>query len=265
MIKKFLYILISLFIVFFVYINFIFDINNYKSDFEKMISNQANIEFKILGDLNLDLGMQTKISAESLSVRKNKVLLFESAIFNASVSLSEILKGRFDIDSLSFRDSKLYGINIDESIIKSYNIIAGRTYKLQNIKYSDIELIEAKGYFEGEFLQIEDMVLDTELIEGNGFGKINPFKETINISVSTFIKQNDYLKSKYNEFYPKYLIDTQLPVLISGNFDNPNIDINVSEIVTEKLKKEIKERAVKSIKDKIKEKLESEINIKLPF
>ena len=265
MIKNFLYISISLFIAFFVYINFIFDINNYKSNLEKMISDQANIEFKILGDLNLDLGMQTKISAESLSVRKNKVLLFESAIFNASVSLSEILKGRFDIDSLSFRDSKLYGINIDESIIKSYNIIAGRTYKLQNIKYSDIELIEAKGYFEGEFLQIEDMVLDTELIEGNGFGKINPFKETINISVSTFIKQNDYLKSKYNEFYPKYLIDTQLPVLISGSFDNPNVDINVSDIVTEKLKKEIKDRAVKSIKDKIKEKLESEINIKLPF
>ena len=265
MIKNFLYISISLFIAFFVYINFIFDINNYKSNLEKMISDQANIEFKILGDLNLDLGMQTKISAESLSVRKNKVLLFESAIFNASVSLSEILKGRFDIDSLSFKDSKLYGINIDESIIKSYNIIAGRTYKLQNIKYSDIELIEAKGYFEGEFLQIEDMVLDTELIEGNGFGKINPFKETINISASTFIKQNDYLKSKYNEFYPKYLIDTQLPVLISGSYYNPNIDINVSDIVTKKLKKEIKDRAVKSIKDKIKEKLESEINIKLPF
>ena len=265
MIKKILYISISLFVAFFVYINFIFNINNYKSNLEKMISDQANIEFKILGDLNLDLGIQTKISAESLSVRKNKVLIFESETFNASVSLTEILKGRFDIDSLSFKDSKLYGINIDESIIKSYNIIAGRTYKLQNIKYSDIELIEAKGYFEGELLQIEDMVLDTELIEGNGFGKINPFKETINISVSTFIKQNDFLKRKYNEFYPKYLIGTQLPVLISGSFDNPNIDINVSDIVTKKLKKEIKDRAVKSIKDKIKEKFESEINIKLPF
>jgi len=70
MIKKFLYILISLFISFFVYINFIFDINNYKSNLEKMISDQANIEFKILGDLNLDLGIQTRISAKALSVRK---------------------------------------------------------------------------------------------------------------------------------------------------------------------------------------------------
>ena len=104
MIKKILYISISLFVAFFVYINFIFNINNYKSNLEKMISDQANIEFKILGDLNLDLGIQTKISAESLSVRKNKVLIFESETFNASVSLTEILKGRFDIDSMSFKD-----------------------------------------------------------------------------------------------------------------------------------------------------------------
>jgi hypothetical protein len=230
-----------------------------------MISDKANIEFKILGDLNLEIGIQTKIRAESLSVSKNKVLLIESEIFNASVSLSEILKGRFDIDSLSLENSKLYGINIDEVIIKSYNIIAGRTYKTQNAKYSDIRLIKANGYFEEESLQIEDITLDTELIEGDGFGRINPFKETINISATAFIKQNDYLKSKYNEFYPKYLIDIQLPVMISGKFDNPNIDINVSDFVTEKLKKEIEDKAVRSIKDKIKEKLESEINIKLPF
>ena len=230
-----------------------------------MISDKANIEFKILGDLNLEIGIQTKIRAESLSVSKNKVLLIESEIFNASVSLSEILKGRFDIDSLSLKNSKLYGINIDEAILKSYNIVAGRTYKTQNAKYSDIILIKANGYFEDESLQIEDITLDTELIEGDGFGRINPFKETINISATAFIKQNDYLKSKYNEFYPKYLIDIQLPVMISGKFDNPNIDINVSDFVTEKLKKEIEDKAVRSIKDKIKEKLESEINIKLPF
>jgi len=265
MIKNFLYILVSLFIALFIYTYFIFDINNYKSNLERMISDKANIEFKILGDLNLEIGIQTKIRAESLSVSKNKVLLIESEIFNASVSLSEILKGRFDIDSLSLKNSKLYGINIDEAILKSYNIVAGRTYKTQNAKYSDIILIKANGYFEDESLQIEDITLDTELIEGDGFGRINPFKETINISATAFIKQNDYLKSKYNEFYPKYLIDIQLPVMISGKFDNPNIDINVSDFVTEKLKKEIEDKAVRSIKDKIKEKLESEINIKLPF
>ena len=239
--------------------------NNYKNNLEKMVSNQANIEFKILGDLSLDIGIQTKITAESLSVSKNRVLLLESKTFNASISLSEILRGRFDINSLQLKDSKLHGINIDESIIKSYNVIAGRTYNIANTKYSDIKLIKAKGYFEEGILHIKKIILETELIQGDGFGKLNTLNESINISANASIKETDILKNKYNEFYPKYLLDTQLPVLISGNFNNPNIDISVSDIVTEKLKKQIKDKAVKSIKDKIKEKLESEINIQLPF
>ena len=70
---------------------------------------------------------------------------------------------------------------------------------------------------------------------------------------------------KYNQFYPKYLINTQLPMLFTGSYTNPIIDIKISEIVTQKLKDEIKNRAIESITDKIKEKIQSEINIKLPF
>jgi hypothetical protein len=70
---------------------------------------------------------------------------------------------------------------------------------------------------------------------------------------------------KYNNYYPKYLVDTQLPILISGNYNNPEIDIKISDIIAKKLKKEIQSKAIKSLKDKIKDKIQSEINIKLPF
>jgi hypothetical protein len=230
-----------------------------------MISEQANIDFKILGDLSLDLGVNTKIKAKQLSVKKNNILILESEEFNASVSVSKILTGRFDINSLSLEDSKLYGLNIDESIIKSYNLLAGRNYYINNTMYSDIELIETKGYFQDDILQIKDIRLKTELLEGEGFGKINPLKETVNISASTKIRTNESIKNKYNKYYPKYLIDTELPVLISGNYNAPEIDIKISDIITKRLKEEIKTKAIKSIKDKIKDKIQSEINLKLPF
>ena len=148
MIKNILYILSSIIFIIFFYVTVLFDINDHKADLEKMISEQANIDFKILGDLSLDLGFNTKIKAKKLSVKKNNILILESNEFNASVSVSKILTGRFDIDSLSLKDSKLYGINIDESIIKSYNLLAGRNYYIKNTMYSDIELIETKGYFQ---------------------------------------------------------------------------------------------------------------------
>ena len=243
----------------------LFDINDHKANLEKMISKQANINFKILGDLSLDLGVNTKIKAKQLSVKKNNILILESEEFNASVSVSKILTGRFDINSLSLEDSKLYGLNIDESIIKSYNLLAGRNYYINNTMYSDIELIETKGYFQDDILQIKDIRLKTELLEGEGFGKINPLKETVNISASTKIRTNESIKNKYNKYYPKYLIDTELPVLISGNYNAPEIDIKISDIIKKRLKEEIKTKAIKSIKDKIKDKIQSEINIKLPF
>ena len=61
------------------------------------------------------------------------------------------------------------------------------------------------------------------------------------------------------------MINTQLPILITGNYNNPDIDIKISEVIVQKLKEEIKTKAVESIKDKLREKIQSEINIKLPF
>ena len=237
MIRKTIYILFSLLFAVFFYITVLFDINDHKDSLEKMISEQANIEFKIIGDLSLDLGVNTKIKAKQLSVKKDNILMLESEEFNASVTVSKILAGRFDINSLNLKNSKLYGINIDESIIKSYNLLAGRNYNIDNNMYSDIELVETKGYFQDDILQIKDIKLTTELLKGEGFGKINPLNETINISATTSISTDENIKKKYNNYYPKYLVDTQLPVLISGNYNNPKIDIKISDVITKKLKK----------------------------
>ena len=230
-----------------------------------MISDQANVDFEILGDLSLDLGINSKIKASQLSIKKNDITILESQELNASVSVSKILSGRFDISSLNLKHSKLYGLNIDESIIKAYNLIAGRNYSVDNNEYSNIELIDAEGYFQDNILQINNIKLTTELLIGKGFGKINPSNETMNISATTNIRTNENIKKKYNSYYPKYLVDTQLPILISGNYNNPEIDIKVSDVITKKLKEEIKNKAIKSLKDKIKDKIQSEINIKLPF
>ena len=242
-----------------------FDINNYKTNLENLISEKANIELTIDGDIALDVGIKTNIEAKNLIIKKEKALLMEADFFKARVSISKIFNGIFDIDSISLINSKLYGINIDEKIIQAYNILAGKRYISNGSRYSSINLITARGYFQNEYLYIEDLKIITPLLEGDGFGKINTKTESITISSNTAIRNTSEIREKYNEFYPEYLIDTQLPVLLSGSYTNPNIDIKISEIVTKKLKEEIKNRTIESIKDKLKDKIQSEINIKLPF
>ena len=65
MFNKVLISLITIIIIFFVYILFIFDVNNYKADLEQIISEKANVELRISGELSLNLGINSTLNAES--------------------------------------------------------------------------------------------------------------------------------------------------------------------------------------------------------
>ncbi|MEC7677033.1 MAG: hypothetical protein VYE09_01190 [Pseudomonadota bacterium] len=256
-----------LFIIFgiYVYFVFIFDINNYKSELEDIVSEKSKTEFRISGDLELDIGTNTIIKAELLSVRKSGVLILESDIFTTEVSFSQVLQGNFDINSVSLIDSKLYGINVDETIIQTYSLISGKRYSIKNKSYSNIKSIDARGKYSDGMLQIDDIRIRTELLQADGFGKIIPDSELLSISAMSTIANDTVTKEKFGEYYPIYLENTELPILISGNFKNPEIDVKISDVISKKIQQEIKNKAIDSIKDKIKDKIQSDINIKLPF
>ena len=249
----------------YVYFVFVFDINNYKSELEDIISKKTNTELRISGDLELDIGTNTTIKAELLSVRKNDVLILESDFFTAEVSFSQVLQGKFDINSVSLVDSKLYGINIDEAIIQTYSLLSGKRYSIKNKSYSNIKSIDTRGKYSDGTLQIDDIQIRTELLQADGFGKIIPDNETLSISAMSTIADDTVTKEKFGEYYPVYLENTEVPILISGNFKRPEIDVKISDVITQKIQQEIKNKAIESIKDKIKDKIESDINIKLPF
>ena len=92
MIKNVLYILSSIIIIIFFYVTVLFDINDHKADLEKMISEQANIDFKIFGDLSLDSGFNTKIKAKKLSVKKNNIFTIMMVLTHRKLDTSNIYK-----------------------------------------------------------------------------------------------------------------------------------------------------------------------------
>ena len=249
----------------YVYFVFVFDINNYKSELEDIISNKTNTELRISGDLELDIGANTIIKAELLSVRKDDALILESDFFTAEVSFSQVLQGKFDINSVSLVDSKLYGVNVDEVIIQTYSLLSGKRYSIKNKSYSNIKSIDARGKYSDGTLQIDDIQIRTELLQADGFGKIIPDNESLNISAMSTIADDTITKERFGDYYPIYLENTEVPILISGNFKRPEIDVKISDVITQKIQQEIKNKAIESIKDKIKDKIESDINIKLPF
>ena len=152
--KKITFVVLFIVLGIYVYLVFIFDINNYKSELEDIISKKSNTELRISGDLELDIGTNTIIKAELLSVRKNDVLILESDFFSAEVSFSQVLQGKFDINSVSLIDSKLYGVNVDETIIQTYSLLSGNRYSIKNTSYSTIKSIDARGKYSDGMLQV---------------------------------------------------------------------------------------------------------------
>tara|TARA_B100000035_G_scaffold291706_2_gene279771 strand:- start:8167 stop:8964 length:798 start_codon:yes stop_codon:yes gene_type:complete len=264
MIKKVVLSASFLIIGIFLYFIFFFNINNYKTELEEIISEKTKTEFSISGDLDLDFGINTKIKAELLSVKKNNILILESDIFVANVSLSQMLQGKIDITSVSLVGSKFYGLNIDESIIQTYSLLSGKKYFMKNARYSSIKSITARGNYSTSSLQIEDIQIHTELLQADGFGEIVPQTESLSISAISTIVNDKTTREKYGENYPAYLENTRVPILISGNFNSPKINVKISDIVDQKIKQEFKNRAIESIKEKIKSKIQSEMNIKPP-
>ena len=128
-----------------------------------------------------------------------------------------------------------------------------------------IKSIDARGKYSDGMLQIDDIRIRTELLQADGFGKIIPDNESLSISAISTIADDTVTKEKFGEYYPTYLANTEVPILISGNFKRPEIDVKISDVITQKIQQEIKNKAIESIKDKIKDKIESDINIKLPF
>ena len=138
MLNKLLITLITIIIVLFVYIFFIFDINNYKADLEQIISEKANVELRISGELSLNFGINSTLNAEKVSIRKNNQLVLESEIFYSNVSLSQVLRGRFDINSVQLLNTKFYGLSVDESVIKTYSLLSGKNYNMKNKSFFNI-------------------------------------------------------------------------------------------------------------------------------
>ena len=174
------------------------------------------------------------------------------------------MQGKFDINSISLIDTKLYGVNVDETIIQTYSLLSGKRYSMKNRSYSNIKSIDASGKYSDGMLEIDDIRIRTELLQADGFGKIIPDSESLSISAMATIA-DDTVTKKFGEYYPIYLESTQVPILISGTFNSPEVDVKISDVISQKIKQEIKNKTIESIKDKIKEKIQSDVNIKLPF
>ena len=281
---KLIIIFISLILIVGVYLVFFFDPDNFKTEIEEYVSSKINYTFVYDGKIDIGIyspktnanGDENDISnLESKAfISISGIRIFDEVSKPASrianigslglvVNKNKLVEKIIDVDRAEAQDVVYFGTNVDEILMKTYSLLKFKNFgginpdnnTVINKIYSNAIIINNK-------MLINNLYFETQLIQSSGSGTINLTNKRIKIDMIGKIRKINDMRSSNNVYidnYPKELAGKELPILIRGTLDNPDITIDMKDIIKKELIDPIKDKLIEKIQDELKEKFE------LPF
>ena len=147
--------------------------------------------------------------------------------------------------------------------MKTYSLLKFK--KFGDINQGDdtkINTIYSNAIIDKNIMIINELYLETQLMQSTGEGIIDLTNKKIKIDMIGKIRSFEDISSTnsiYVNHYPDDLVDKELPIRIRGTLDNPDIAIDMEDIIKKEIMDPIKDKLIEKIQDELKEKL------KLPF
>ena len=267
---KLIIIFISLVIIIGGYLVFFFDPDNYKSEIEEYVSSKLNYTF--VYDGSLDIGLSDSESSAFMTI--SGIRIFDESINPLKkianigylvliVNKDKLVDKIIDVDKAEAKDITYFGTNIDEILMKTYSLLKFKKFGgISQDNNTSINKIYSNAIVNKNIMTITQLYLETQLMESRGKGTIDLISKTIKIDMVGKIRTIDDMSSTnsiYLNYYPEDLVDKELPIRITGTLDNPDIKIDMEDIIKKEIIDPIKDKLIEKIQDELKDK------IKLPF
>ena len=281
---KFVILFISLILIVGGYLVFFFNPDNFKTEIEEYVSSKINYTFVYDGKIDIGIyspktnanGDENDISnLESKAfISISGIRIFDEVSKPASrianigslglvVNKNKLVEKIIDVDRAEAQNVVYFGTNVDEILMKTYSLLKFKNFgginpdnnTVINKIYSNAIIINNK-------MLINNLYFETQLIQSSGSGTINLTNKRIKIDMIGKIRKINDMRSSNNVYidnYPKELAGKELPILIRGTLDNPDITIDMKDIIKKELIDPIKDKLIEKIQDELKEKFE------LPF
>ena len=281
---KFVILFISLILIVGGYLVFFFDPDNFKTEIEEYVSSKINYTFVYDGKLDIGIyspttnanGDENDISnLESKAfISISGIRIFDEVSKPASrianigslglvVNKDKLVDKIIDVDRAEAQNVVYFGTNVDEILMKTYSLLKFKNFGGINPDNNTvINKIYSNAIINNNKMLINDLYLETQLIQSSGSGTINLTNKRIKIDMIGEIRKINDMRSSNNVYidnYPKELAGKELPILIRGTLDNPDITIDMKDIIKKELIDPIKDKLIEKIQDELKEKFE------LPF
>ena len=281
---KFVILFISLILIVGGYLVFFFDPDNFKTEIEEYVSSKINYTF--VYDGKLDIGIYsptTNVNGDENDISNfnskafisiSGIRIFDEVSKPASrianigslglvVNKDKLVDKIIDVDRAEAQNVVYFGTNVDEILMKTYSLLKFKNFGGINPDNNTvINKIYSNAIINNNKMLINNLYFETQLIQSSGSGTINLTNKRIKIDMIGKIRKINDMRSSNNVYidnYPKELAGKELPILIRGTLDNPDITIDMKDIIKKELIDPIKDKLIEKIQDELKEKFE------LPF
>ena len=264
---NFIYLIILTISLSIIYFFFIFNPNNYKDKITDYISSKTKYEFTYNGDIEINFFPETKISMPNIEIYKelstgSKNMIISIAKTELLISLDKLIDSIIDVKDITAKNFKYYGINADAVLLKTYSLLKFSLYDDLHPDITNIMNMSARANIDDKIMYINDIYIETEMMEAKGSGTINILTKVADIRMTGNIKELNKITNSYNKIYPDELNGEELPIIITGELNNLSVSIDLSQIAIKKIEP-IKEKVIDAIKEKVFDELDDKI--KLPF
>ena len=267
--KYFLYILSSIIIFIFsliIYFSLFFDPNDYREQITQYLSSKTGLHILYNGDIEIKYLPESTIMIPNLEIfEKNnsglkKIVSIEE--LKMVVATDKLKDSIIDVKSIMAKNLYYYGVNIDETLIKTYSLIKSAKFSFTSDNVTHVKVLSSSAIINNNIMEINRIYIETDLLKAEGEGKLFLSNKTVNFLMTGSILNKNIVSSKYINDYPEELMGEKLPINIDGHVDNLSISININSILMKKINP-IKDTITNKIKEKIIDELKDKI--KLPF
>jgi|TARA_B100000586_G_scaffold76523_1_gene53755 hypothetical protein len=252
-----------------IYTGFVFDPDDYREEITEYISDKINYDFSYEGSIEISYQPKSSISISDIIISEqigNKIkTIVELERAELLISNENLLNKIIDVEKIQADNLKYFGVNIDEILMK--------TYSLSKFKFKDFVAIDEKNYtniytmsstaiIKDNYMYINNIYIESELLKANGTGKINLLSKEVNFNLNGELKRDADVYGNYKNHYPVELYEHNLPIKISGLIENLSVSIDLSKVIFEEVIAPIKNKIFDKIKNKVIDDLKE--TIKLP-
>ena len=266
LIKYTLSAILFIFLLTFIYINFFFDLNNYKNEIQSLISEKIDYNFKYEGIIKVSYTTTLNASIPNIEISDSdtREIIAKIQRLDIDIDFSDFMNDKITVNNISAHNLKYFGINIDNTIIETYSILKHGKYpsfNQRNNNHTNFIYIKGTGDINKNILDINDIDIETALVKGRAQGVINLESKITDIKIISKLKDDDVTKKNYGENYPDDLVGEVVPIIVSGKLNNPDVNVDIGLLIKKKIVEPLKDKA----KEILKKTIEEKIKIELPF